>query len=232
MALVQFGGGVLDARGSVGAQVFSRNRFGNYIRARTTPVNPQSDRQSLVRNIMQTVSEYWSASLTAAQRAAWETFAAAITRVNKLGETITLTGFNHFVRSNTAVVLAGDAIVAAGPTTLSLPGSDPAFAVTASEATQQVSVTFNNGLAWANEDDAHMLIYMSEPKNTGNQYIGGPFRYAGKIDGNSAAPPASPAAIAVPFPVAEDQEIAVRARILRADGRLSDFFRDQVSVGA
>lgn len=56
MALVQFGGGILDARGSIGGQVFSKNRFGNYMRARITPVNPNSARQAVVRAIVQALA--------------------------------------------------------------------------------------------------------------------------------------------------------------------------------
>ena len=99
MALVQYGGGVLDARGSIGGQVHSKNRFGNYIRARTTPVNPQSTRQNFVRNIVQYLSQRWSNTLTQLQRDGWEVYAAAITRANKLGAQIKLTGFNHYINS-------------------------------------------------------------------------------------------------------------------------------------
>lgn len=232
MALVQLGPAVLDIRGSIGGTVFSKNRFGHYMRSRTTPVNPQSDRQNTIRNIIQSVANTWSTVLTQAQRDAWEVYAAAISFVNKLGETVNLTGFNHYVRSNSAVLLVGDSAVAAGPTALSLPASDPTFAAAASEGTQLLSITFDDTLPWANEDDAHMLIYMSAPKNTGVQFIGGPYRYAGTIDGDAVTAPTSPSTIAVPFPVAEDQEIAVRARILRADGRLSEFFRDKISVAS
>ncbi|GAI27992.1 unnamed protein product, partial [marine sediment metagenome] len=56
MALVQYGGGVLDARGSIGGQVHSKNRFGSYIRARTTPVNPQTNRQDAVRVAVSSLS--------------------------------------------------------------------------------------------------------------------------------------------------------------------------------
>ncbi len=232
MALIQLGGGILDARGSIGGQVFSRNRSGNYIRARITPVNPRSPRQNVIRAVIQTLANAWSAVLTQAQRDAWEVYAANIVRQNKLGAQIKLTGFNHYVRSNAPRLQSGDPRVDDGPLDLTLPGADPTFAAIVDEATQLITVTFDDTLPWANQDDGSMFVSMSLPATQGTNFIGGPFRRAGKIIGATALPPTSPAPIAVPFPVGANQEVAVQARISEVDGRLSDFFRDQTSVTA
>lgn len=232
MALVQYGGGVLDARGSIGGQVHSRNRFGNYIRARTTPVNPQSSRQNKVRASVGSLAQRWSNVLTQAQRNAWEVYAAAITRTNKLGAQILLTGFNHFIRSNTPLEQSDLTVVDAGPTTLTLPPTDPEMVATVDETNQQISVAFDDALDWIDQDDGHMLVFMSAPKATGTNFIGGPFRLAGVIDGDSTTPPTTPQLLSVPFPVAENQEVVVRARIAEEDGRLSDLFRSQGSVAS
>lgn len=230
MALVQYGGGILDARGSIGGQVHSKNRFGNYIRARTTPVNPQSSRQNAIRTAISALSQQWSNTLTQAQRDVWEVYAAAITRANKLGAQIKLTGFNHYIRSNAPRLQGGDPIVEDGPTTLTLPGADPVFECEVDEANQEISITFDPLLAWNIIDDGFMFIAMSIPKATGTNFIGGPFRVAGAIDGNTASPPTSPQILSVPFPVAEDQALVCRARISEADGRLSDTFQHASSV--
>ena len=232
MALVQYGGGILDARGSIGGQVHSRNRYGSYIRARTTPVNPQSTRQNKIRSVIQALSQRWSNTLTQAQRDAWEVYAAAITRANKLGAQIKLTGFNMFVRSNAPRGQSDDGIVDAGPTTLTLPTSDPIFACEVDETAQQISVTFDPLLAWNIIDDGFMYISMSIPKATGTNFIGGPFRLAGAIDGDTASPPTSPQLLSVPFPVAEGQAVVCKARISEVDGRLSDFFQHKSAVVA
>lgn len=230
MALVQYGGGILDMRGSIGGQVHSRNRSGSYIRARTTPVNPQSPRQNLIRSIIQSLAPAWSNILTQLQRDAWEVYADAITRVNKLGAQIKLTGYNHFIRSNTPILQALGARVDPGPTTLTLPPGDPLMVATVDEGAQQISVVFDDTMDWVDQDGGRMLVYMSEPKNQGVNFIGGPFRFAGSIDGDSGAPPTTPTVLSVPFVVAEDQAIVVRARISEDDGRLSDLFRSQSAV--
>jgi len=232
MALVQYGGGILGMRGSVGGQVHSKNRFGNYIRARTVPVNPNTQRQSTMRAIIASLATYWSATLTVDQRAAWEVYAASISFTNKLGEQVNLTGFNHFVRSNSFALQNGGSVVADGPTTLTLPGEDPTFAVVVDEASQELSVTFDNALAWAIIDDGLMGVYCSKPQSAGTSFITGPWKLAGTIVGDTASPPASPATIASPWPVAEGQVIAVRARLMEVDGRLSDHFLSQSLVTA
>ena len=231
MALVQYGGGILDARGSIGGQVHSRNRYGNYIRARTTPVNPQSQRQNVIRGIIQTLASMWSNTLVAAERAAWEVYADSIVRTNKLGAQVKLTGFNHFIRSNAFILQNGGAVVASGPTTLTLPGADPTFACVVDEAAQLVTVTFDNALAWAIAVGGYLGVYMSEPKAPGVSFIGGPWRLAGTIAG-AVVPPTTGEELPCPYVVAEGQVVVCRARIVEVDGRLSDYFQHASAVTA
>ena len=232
MALVQYGGGILDARGSIGGQVHSRNRYGSYIRARTTPVNPQSSRQNTIRAIIQLLSQAWSGTLTQLQRDGWEVYAAAITRTNKLGAQIKLTGFNHYIRSNAPILQAGLTRVDDAPVVLTLPPGDPLLACTVDEGAQQISVVFDATADWNTQDGGALLVSMSIPKATGTNFIGGPFRFADAIEGIDPGGVASPQVMAVPFPVAEGQVIACSARIVEIDGRLSDPFRSQSNVTA
>jgi len=232
MALVKYGGGILNMSGSIGAQVHSHNRYGQYIRARTTPVNPQSSRQTTIRAIMAFFSQAWSNILTQAQRNAWEVYAAAITRQNALGAQIKLTGFNHYIRCNLARAQGALVAVIDSPTVLTLPPGDPTFVCTVDEASQEISVVFDDTLDWNTQDGGGMLVAMSIPKATGTNFIGGPFRFAGTIAGIDPGGVASPQVIAVPLPVAEGQEVACSARITEIDGRLSDPFRSQSSVTA
>lgn len=230
MAIIKYGGGIVDARGSVAGNTFSRNRFGAYLRSRVVPVNPNSSRQQVVRAAVQAITQRWKDTLTDAQRAGWATYAAAIPWLNKLGETQYLTGFNMYVRTNTFLTQIGGSLVDAAPATLSLANGDPAFAITASEATQLVSVAFDDGLDWVDEDDAYMAVYCGQPINKTRNFYGGPWRYMGKIAGDSVTAPTTPTTMTAPFQIAEDQKIFCRARIVRADGRLSQYFRSDIDV--
>jgi len=230
MALVKYGAGIVQMSGSIAGDVHARNRFGNYTRPRTKPVNPKSNRQVGIRTIMMYLAEQWRESpMTAEIRDAWETYAASMGWYNRLGEQVTLTGFNAFVRSNAALINAGGSLVTAAPTALGLPPGDPAFAVTISAATQKLSVTFDDGFDWVDEDDAFLALYMHQPKSASHNFFGGPFRYAGSIAGDAVAAPTTPdATIDVPFTAIEGQRTVCEARIIRADARCSTLFRSDV----
>lgn len=232
MARVKFGGGVDSMSGSYGGQTFSRNRYGAYVRSRTTPVNPNSSRQQIARGIFQFVAEKWTSGLTEVQRAAWNLYGSSVAMTGKFGDTIYLSGFSHFLRSNCSRLKAGIVDVQAGPTSFLLPEADATFTPTVSEATQLISIVFDTNLAWVDEDEAFMSVQMSAPHNIGRDFIGGPYRYAGVIEGDSVTPPTSPQTVAVPFAVVQNQQVIVRARIGRADARLSEFFQLHATVGA
>ncbi len=232
MATIRFGAGIVDARGSIGGTVFSRNRGGAYIRARTAPINPNTPRQGLVRADLSNVVALWSDSLSQANRDQWGVYAAAIPRVNRLGETIFWTGFNTFVGNNTMRLQNDLPVVSIGPATLSLPVPDSDMSASASVATQLVTVNFTDSLDWAGEDSAAMQIRMGIPVPATRNFFNGPYRIAGTLEGNTAVPLTSPQTLPVPFPVQLGQKVFVQGKITRADGRVSNDFRDDAIAGA
>lgn len=102
--------------GSIGGTTFARNRGGAYSRNRTVPINPNSASQTRARSSLATMSSGWSTDLTAGEREVWSDYAETQTVLNRLGEAITLTGQQAYVRSNTLLLLASSALVTAPPT--------------------------------------------------------------------------------------------------------------------
>ena len=234
MALIQYGGGIVQMSGSIAGNTHARNRFGNYTRARTKPINPNTDRQAAARARIMDLAEQWGQDpMDDAKRAAWETYANAVAMQNRLGQVIHLSGFNHYIRSNAAILAAGGTRVDDAPTTLSLPDADPTFTVTGSAASGQLSVQFDDSLDWANEDGGYLLVHMHIPMIPTRNFLGGPWRVAGAIAGQSGSPPTSPQTIDAPFTLVQGQLTVCKARIIRADGRVSNPFRcDPFVVGA
>ena len=233
MALVKFGGGIIQLSGSIAGNTFARNRFGNYIRPRTKPVNPNSSNQSNVRESLSYLTEHWHSTLTPEQRIAWGTYAAAIAMKNRLGEVVYLTGFNHFIRSNVERKRHALTVIVAGPSELALPEKDPTFEVTGSAATNKLSVVLDNTLGWANETGGYLMVYQGVPQLATRNFFGGPWRYTDKVDGDDAVPPTSPAEMDPPFTLVEGQKVFMYARVVRLDGRLSEpFYADPFAVGA
>lgn len=225
MALIKYGGGIVQMSGSIAGNTHARNRFGNYMRSRTKPVNPKSSRQMAARILIMFLSEQWRESpMTDAIRTAWGVYANSVNWNNALGETVLLTGFNHFIRSNAARMTAGGALVTAAPTDLGLPPGDPTFACSGSEATNLISVVFDTGFDWVDEDDAWFSVEMGSPQNPTRNFFGGPWRFGGSEEGDSVTPPTSPFTFTAPFTLIEGQKVWCRASIIRADARVSTRF--------
>jgi hypothetical protein len=99
MALIRFGNGVADIRGSINGTTFSRVRGGAIARNRTVPINPNTPAQIAARLSFQIIVNMWT-SLTAAGRAQWNEYAATLLFINRLGETFVPTGRMVFMRFN------------------------------------------------------------------------------------------------------------------------------------
>ena len=121
---------------------------------------------------------------------------------------------------------AGLDTVLDAPAIQALAEHDTAFAIEATAGSTGIEVTFDEGKDWANEAGAAMLVHFSALTNGNIQFYGGSYRYAGKILGDATTPPTSPATITYPGPTPQaGQRIFAKARIVRADGRASEFFR-------
>lgn len=231
-ALVKMGGGIVQMSGSIAGNTFGRNRYGNYVRVRTKPVNPSTERQDNVRSSMSFLTNAWSATLTPAQRTAWATYAAAIAMKNRLGESIYLTGFNHYIRSNAEANTHAMTVVAAGPTVLTLPAKDVAFGVTASAVNAGITPTFTEDTEWALEVGAKLMIYMGQPRGQTRLFFNGPWRYMGSVIGLATPGAQSPGSImAAPYTLVVGQLVTCYARIRRVDGRISEPFIASCTVG-
>lgn len=74
VASAKFVGALGSFSGKMGAVVFSHNRAGTYIKRWTSPVNPSTAAQSVVRGLFKTVSQLWS-TLQLATQTSWQTLA-------------------------------------------------------------------------------------------------------------------------------------------------------------
>jgi hypothetical protein len=101
--------------GSLAGQTFSHNRAGQYARNRRTPVNPVgTGRRAAIRTAFGAAAKGY-AGLSAAQQAAWTSYAASFPITDALGQTITLTGQQMYVSINTQLLNVGAAQTSAPP---------------------------------------------------------------------------------------------------------------------
>lgn len=225
MALVKYGPTIVQASGSIAGTTYARNRFGNYIRSRTKPINPKSNRQIAIRVIMMYLAEQWRESpMTDEIRLAWETYAKSFNWNNKLGEQVTLTGENVFIQCNAARITAGGDLVTAAPEALGLPPGDTTFAVTGSAASKKLTVAFDNTFDWANESGGFLAVYMGRPQSPSRNFFATPYRFAGAVVGDDTTPPESGVEIDPPFTLVATQKVWCEGRVIRMDARCSTRF--------
>lgn len=103
-----------DARASVGGATFSKNRGGNYIRAKVAPVQPRTVAQQNARSNLATLSGMWK-SLSASQIAGWNALASGITLKDSLGTSYKPTGNQLFVGNNRNLSDAAQTVISAPP---------------------------------------------------------------------------------------------------------------------
>lgn len=120
MAKIIFGGGVAGASGSVAGQVFSRNKGGYYIRNRSIPTNPSTSKQTTYRAVLASLATGWR-SLTAAQRAGWNTNAANFPYQDSLGQTKYYSGIQLYIKFNLSLGSANQAAQSDPPVPTDVP---------------------------------------------------------------------------------------------------------------
>jgi hypothetical protein len=161
--------------------------------------------------------------------------AANIPFINSLGDVYYLTGMQMFIRSNTLnVFLNGvDSIQDEPPAVHALADKDESLTISASAATQEISVAFNNSMDWADEVGGQMYIYQSTPQKQTINFFKGPYSYLDHIAGGQPGqPPTSPQDFTSLYTIAQNQRIFVQIRFQRADMRLSEVLRVNCVVGA
>lgn len=206
--------------GSVGGATASHNRGGQYFRRRAVPVNPNTTQQQAVRGFFSTLQAAWNSILTAAQRAAWDTYALNTPVTDSLGNPVNAGGKGMYTRGNTARLQAAMTRVDAGPTVFGLPALTAPGVTSLIASTGILTYTFTNTDAWAIAVGGALLIYVSRPQSISTNGFNGPFRFAGKTLG-AASPPTSPGTVTSPFPYTVGQKGFVRFVAVTADGRVT-----------
>src|SRR5918996_710967 len=156
---------ILDSprSGSYAGVTSSRNRFGQYVRNRATPVNPSSSFQTTVRARMSQNASDWR-NLTSLQRTGWNDLGLQIQRSNSLGSTYNMTGFMAYCMINNNNLAAGNAQVSDAPL-LAIP--DPLATITPTLTAASFSVAYTVTPLPAG---ARLFLYASPMRSAGRTF--------------------------------------------------------------
>ncbi len=206
-----------NLRGSIGANTYSHNRGGDYVRRRVAPTNKNSTRQQTMRALLASLASNWSHILTPVQRERWNTWASLQTKEGPLGNSINLTGINGFIWCNTHILDAADTRID-DPPVLVAPWALETFTVDIS-AEAVADVTFSVTPIGLND---RLVLFMSLPQSGKAE----PNFKQCRIVGYSDLDQATPWQATLPFTVQFAQTVIFfGARYSKRTGLFSQFLR-------
>jgi len=168
--------------GSQADQTFSRNRFGQYVRRRASPVQPRTSFQLNQRARMVTNAAAWRA-LTDGQRAGWTSLGGEISRTDSIGQSYTFNGFMAYCSVNNNKLDAGDSAVSDAPAIVT-PGDLLTATITLTSAAFSVAYTATPLAA-----GVRLYIFVS-PQQSAGRIFNGDYRLL-TVTAAAAASPAN-----------------------------------------
>lgn len=218
---------VAAVSGSIGGNVYSRNRYGAYIRYRAKPVVSTSDAATQAKNFLTAASQKWR-DLTAAQRLQWETWASGNPIIDNLGNAQILQGNAAYVRLATRLLLMSQALPTAPPA-VAAPDALATIALTADIGAGSTEIAYTATPLGAG---LRLWGYFTVTNSAGIRYV----RNLRKLCVISAAALASPldyqASVEARFgTLAVGQIVTAEVAIAdQATGLISGFLRDTATV--
>ncbi len=129
--------------GKLGNLVFAFNKGGAYVRAKGGKTNPQTPKQTIVRERLSQLSKAWSAVLTVAQRFAWKLFADTYSVIDALGQAKNLTGIAMYNKINGILLAGGFSIIQDPPVDLDVSSSLTMAITAAVGGTSDIVLTYS-----------------------------------------------------------------------------------------
>lgn len=174
MALVKFSALISEMRNKLNGSVFAKNRGGNYLRNKVTPVNPQSAFQTNVRGIFASISSAWR-GLTQPQRDSWIAAAVDFPYTDVFGDTRTLSGNALHQKLNQNLVLMGESAITSPPLPVAVPLADAVSAAAASGG-GAVTLTITDQTIPAN---VQLQVWATGGLSQGKQFVKNQLRMLG-----------------------------------------------------
>ena len=170
MAIIKLGSNIADIRKKLGGHVFSKNRGGNYIRMKVTPVNPRTAFQSTVRARFAQYSSNWR-GLTVAQQQAWQGAVTSYQKSNIFGDLHSPSGLNLYQRLN-------QNLLSSGGTAINTPAANKGVLVVTAGVLTYTSGTPALSLAYSANIPAatRVKIFATPPLSAGINFVKSQFR--------------------------------------------------------
>jgi hypothetical protein len=184
MAKILFSGVAgVDMRNKLNGSVFSKNRYGGYVRTKVTPVNPQTTSQQNARNRLSTQSQAWR-GLTESQRQSWIDGALNFPTTDIYGNTKILSGQALYVKLNTNLSLLGLTSIDDCPAPVAIPALS-GLIVNADSGVPSLSVEWDQTPVPA---DFAVVIFATGNVTPGKSFVKNLFRFITFVDEADTSP--------------------------------------------
>jgi len=181
-AKVKYSALVSDMRGKLNGSVASRNRGGAYLRNKTTPLNPQSNYQTNVRNYFSDVAKAWR-GLLAEERTAWNSAVSGFITTDVFGDGLTPSGSNLHQKLNLNLKNIGVAVITTPPT----PAAVPTFATLSlaiAKGAGTATIAFTPAIAATEK----VLLYATPGMSPGKTFAKNDYRLIGILTSADVTP--------------------------------------------
>jgi hypothetical protein len=211
-----------DPRNKVGGIVFSRNRYGGYMRNRVSPVQPRTPAQVAQRTYFTYVSQYWRDTLSAADRAGWNQYAADTLLPDVHGEKKNRAGNVMFVRFNVTWLRMGGTLVTTPPV---VGGEAPVLSLVL-QGTSAAGLGITSFAPALLATDRIIVLLAAHAVPQSRNFFGGPFTYLTNFLGN-AVPPIG---LSGPGTVFVGQRWFLQVRTFQGIGKVSPAMRYHIDI--
>lgn len=177
MAKVKYSALLESMRNKLNGSVASRNRYGNYWRNKTTPINRQTSYQVAVRAQFAANSSAWR-SLTPAEREAWRAAAPDFPFTDVFGDQLFLSGNSLYLKLNQNLQNMGASTIdnPPQPVTVENPDFTDLTASTSAVAVTVAAPTSANGV---------LMVYAAANVSPGKSFVKNLYKYIGTITGGA-----------------------------------------------
>lgn len=182
MAKILLGDRIADIRGSIGGTTYSRNTFANYIRNKTSPVNPNTVAQQLVRTRLTTMSQSW-AGITQTLRDNWVDVAPSWSNTNIFNQPIDYTGFALYGRLNRNLQEINEVLIDTPPLPAAVTGMT-ALSVVADTTGGTMNATFTPAIAATHK----VVVRATRAVSAGTNFVRTEFRKIAVLDSGDLSP--------------------------------------------
>lgn len=177
MAKIKYSALVSDVRNKLNGSVASKNRYGNYLRNKVTPVNPQTTYQQAVRQMLGSLSSQYR-GLTPAQRQSWINGSQNFPFTDIFGDVRHLSGQTLYVKLNTNLINAGESPIESAPLPVGIPELfiEGVTAETTTGAITKLSLALSDDTVPAG---FALAVYATPPTPASIQFVKNRYRFIG-----------------------------------------------------